>query len=52
MIPVNYGCAHVSRTDNYTKNLATQISILAERGVREELIHQDVARWSPLPASS
>lgn len=43
MIPVTYGYARVSKTDHETRNLPTQLRILEEYGVREELVYQDVA---------
>ena len=41
MIPVAYGYAGVSKTDDATRNLETQIYILQEFGIREEHIFAD-----------
>ena len=38
MIPVTYGYAGVSKTDDATRNLETQFHILREFGIREEHI--------------
>ena len=41
MIPVTYGYARVSKTDDATRNLETQLHILQEFGIREEHIFAD-----------
>ena len=41
MIPATYGCARVSKTDEITRNLETQLRILQEYGIREEHIFAD-----------
>ena len=41
MIPVTYGYARVSKTDDATRNLETQLHILQEFGIREEHIFSD-----------
>ena len=41
MIPVTYGCARASKTDDATRNLETQLQILKEFGIREEHIFTD-----------
>ncbi len=41
MIPVTYGYARVSKTDDTTRNLETHLRILQEFGIREELIFSD-----------
>ena len=51
MIPVTYGYALISKTEDATWNLETQLKILEGYGVREGIIHQDVASRSPPPAS-
>ena len=38
MIPVAYGCAGVSKTDDATRNPETQLHVLQEFGTREEHI--------------
>ena len=41
MIPVTYGYAQVSKTDDATRNLETQLHILREYGIRGEHIFAD-----------
>ena len=41
MIPVIYGYARVSKTDDAARNLETQLHILHEYGIREEYIFAD-----------
>ena len=41
MIPVTYDYARVSKTDDATRNLETQLHILQEFGIREEYIFAD-----------
>ena len=43
MIPVTYGYARVSKTDDDSKNLETQLRELAAHGIRRELIFTDTA---------
>ena len=43
MLPVTYGYARVSKADDDAKNLETQLEILADHGIREDLIFSDVA---------
>ena len=38
MIPVTYGYARVSKTDDATRNPETQLHVLQEFGIREEHI--------------
>ena len=38
MIPVTYGYARVSKTDDATRNPETQLNVLQEFGIREEHI--------------
>ena len=42
MIAVTYGYARVSKADDESKNLDTQLMLLAEHGIRPELIYSDV----------
>ena len=42
-LPVIYGYARVSKADDYSKNLETQLRILAEYGIRDHLVFSDVA---------
>ena len=42
MLPVTYGYARVSRADDDSKNLDTQLQLLAEHGIRPELVFTDV----------
>ena len=43
MLPVTYGYARVSKSDDDAKNLETQLRLLAHHGIREDLIFTDVA---------
>ena len=43
MIAVTYGYARVSKTDEESKNLDTQLLVLAEHGIQSDLVHSDVA---------
>ena len=42
MLPVTYGYAWVSKSDDDAKNLDTQLRLLAHHGIREDLIFTDV----------
>ncbi len=42
-LPVNYGYARVSKADDDSKNLETQLRILADHGIRDHLVFTDVA---------
>ena len=42
-IVVAYGYARVSKADDESKNLDTQLMLLAEHGIREDLVYSDVA---------
>ena len=41
MLPITYGYARVSKTDEASRNLETQLHILQEYGIREEQIFAD-----------
>ena len=41
-LPVTYGYARVSKADDDSKNLETQLRILAEHGIRDHLVFTDV----------
>ena len=43
MISVTYGYARVSKVDDEARNLETQLGILADNGIPEDLIFSDVA---------
>ena len=43
MLPVTYGYARVSKADDEARNLETQLGILADHGIREDLIFSDMA---------
>ena len=43
MLPVTYGYARVSKADDEARNLETQLEILVDHGIREELVFSDVA---------
>ena len=43
MLPVTCGYARVSKSDDDAKNLDTQLLLLANHGIREDLIFTDVA---------
>ena len=42
-LSVTYGYARVSKADDESKNLETQLRILAEHGIRDHLVFTDVA---------
>ena len=43
MLPITYGYARVSKADDDARNLETQLGILADYGIGEDLIFSDVA---------
>ena len=43
MLPVTYGYGRVSKADDDSKNLETQLRLLADHGIRPELVFTDVA---------
>ena len=43
MLPVTYGYARVSKSDDDARNLETQLRLLANHGIREDLIFTGVA---------
>ena len=43
MIAVTYGYARVSKADDESKNLDTQLMLLTEHGIRPDLVFSDVA---------
>ena len=43
MIAVTYSYARVSKADDDSKNLDTQLLLLAEHGIRPDLVYSDVA---------
>ena len=43
MIAVTYGYARVSKADDEAKNLETQLRVLADHGIRPDLVYSDVA---------
>ena len=43
LLPVTYGYARVSKSDDDAKNLDTQLRLLTNHGIREDLIFTDVA---------
>ena len=43
MLPVTYGYARVSKSDDDAKNLDTQLRLLTHHGIHEDLIFTDVA---------
>ena len=43
ILPVTYGYARVSKADDDARTLETQLGILAEHGIRKDLIFSDVA---------
>ena len=43
MLPVTYGYARVSKADDEAKNLETQLEVLADHGIRKDLVFCDVA---------
>ena len=42
-LPVTYGYARVSKSDDDARNLETQLRLLADHGIREDLIFSDLA---------
>ena len=38
MLPVTYGYARVSKADDDAKNLETQLRLLTDHGIREDLV--------------
>ena len=51
MLPITYGYARVSKADDSSKNLDTQLRLLAHHGIREDLIFTDVASGRSLARS-
>ena len=47
-LPVTYGYALVSKTDDESRNLETQVRILAEHVIRDHLVFTDVASGQSL----
>ena len=43
MLPITYGYARVSKADDEAKNLETQLRLLADHGIRPELVFTDIA---------
>ena len=43
MLPVTYGYARVSKSDDAARNLETQLRLLADHGIRADLIFSDIA---------
>ena len=43
LLPVTYGYARVSKSDDAARNLETQLRLLADHGIREDLIFADIA---------
>ena len=43
LIVVTYGYARVSKADDESKNLDPQLMLLAEHGIRPDLVYSDVA---------
>ena len=43
MLPITYGYARVSKADDDSKNLDTQLRLLADHGIRKDLIFTDVS---------
>ena len=43
LLPVTYGYARVSKSDDETRNLETQLRLLADHGIRADLIFSDIA---------
>ena len=41
-LPVTYGYARVSKSDDAARNLETQLRLLADHGIREDLIFSDI----------
>ena len=42
-LPVTYGYARVSKSDDEARNLETQLRLLADHGIRQDLIFSDIA---------
>ena len=42
-LPVTYGYARVSKSDDDARNLETQLRLLADHGMRDHLVYSDVA---------
>ena len=42
-LPVTYGYARVSKSDDAARNLETQLRLLADHGIREDLTFSDIA---------
>ena len=51
MLPITYGYARVSKADDDTRNLDTQLLELQRHGIREDLIFTDVASGRSLARS-
>ena len=51
MLPITYGYARVSKADDDSKNLDTQLRLLAGHGIRPELVFSDVASGRSLARS-
>ena len=51
MLPVTYGYARVSKSDDDARNLETQLRLLVGHGVRPNLIYRDVATGRSLARS-
>ena len=43
LLPVTYGYARVSKSDDAARNLETQLRLLADHGIRADLIFSDIA---------
>ena len=43
LLPVTYGYARVSKSDDEARNLETQLRLLADHGIRADLIFSDIA---------
>ena len=52
MLSVTYGYARVSKADDEARNLETQLGILADHGIREDLIFSDVASGQTMNRTS
>ena len=52
MIPVTYGYARLSKTDDATRSLETQLHLLQEFGIREEHIFTDEMTSSSMSRSA
>ena len=50
-LPVTYGYARVSKADDDSKNLETQLRILADHGIRDHLVFTGRGQ-RPLPAAA